>query len=226
MANAKNIELKAARVAAVQEKIEKAKSVVLFDYRGLTVAEADGLRNEMRKAEVEYVVLKNGIVSRAMEAAGIDSAIQEQLKGPSAFAFGYEDAVLPAKVLKDYVKKVKKCEIKGGVIEGKVEDAAFVNALADLPSREVLIARMLGSMLSPISGLAIVLDQIAKKIEAEGPIAAVAAAPAGAAPAEAAPAEAAPAEAAPAEAASAEAAPAEQPVAAQPEAQPEVSETE
>ncbi|MDL2236146.1 50S ribosomal protein L10 [Christensenellaceae bacterium OttesenSCG-928-L17] len=162
MANIKIIEQKAAKVAEVQEKIQKAQSIILFDYRGLTVEEVTNLRSEMRKANIEYVVLKNGIVSRACEAAGIDNAVGEMLKGPSAFAFGYEDAVAPAKILKDYIKKVKKCEIKGGIVEGKLESAAAINAIADLPSREVLIARILGSMMSPISGLAIVLDQIAK----------------------------------------------------------------
>lgn len=187
MANASNIALKAAKVAEVQEKINRAKSVILFDYRGLTVEEATNLRVEMRKAGIEYVVIKNGLVSRAAEASGIDSSVQELLKGPNAFAFSYEDAVAPAKVLKDYIKKVKKCEIKGGIIEGKVEDAVAVNAIADLPSREVLIARMLGSMLSPISGLAIVLDQIAKRLEENGSVAAAAAAPAAPVAVEAAP---------------------------------------
>ena len=85
------------------------------------------------------------------------------LKGPSAFAFGYDDAVAPAKILKDSIKKFKKCTIKGGIVDGVVTDAQGIDALADLPPREVLIARMLGSMMSPISGLAIVLDQIAKQ---------------------------------------------------------------
>ena len=162
MANAKILESKAARVAEVVEMINKAKSVILFDYRGLTVAEVTELRNEMRKENVEYVVLKNHCVKRACEAAGIDSSIDDMLHGPSAFAFGYEDAVAPARVLKNFIKKVKKCELKGGIVEGKVTDAKEVDAIADLPSREVLIARLLGSMMSPISGLAIVLDQIAK----------------------------------------------------------------
>ena len=165
MANAKIIESKAAQVAELTEKINKAKSVILFDYRGLTVAEVTDLRNEMRKESVEYVVLKNHAVKRACEAAGIDSSIEEMLHGPSAFAFGYEDAVAPARVLKGFVKKVKKCEIKGGIVEGKVAKASEVDAIADLPSREVLIARLLGSMMSPISGLAIVLNQIAKKLD-------------------------------------------------------------
>ena len=164
MANEKNIEMKAAQVAEVQEKLQKANSVVAFDYRGLTVAEATELRNEMRKSGVEYLVLKNHIVKRACEAASADGKFIELLHGPSAFAFGYEDAVTPAKILKDFVKKAKKCEIKGGIIEGEFMDAAGVNAIADLPPRDVLIARLLGSMMSPISGLAIVLDQIAKKM--------------------------------------------------------------
>lgn len=165
MANAKIIETKAAKVAEVAEKIKNAKSVILFDYRGLTVAEVTDLRNEMRKENVEYVVLKNHAVKRACEIAGIDSSIESMLHGPSAFAFGHEDAVAPARVLKNFVKKVKKCEIKGGIVENKVTSAQEIDAIADLPSREVLIARLLGSMMSPISGLAIVLDQIAKKLD-------------------------------------------------------------
>ena len=163
MANIKNIEMKAQQVAQVQEKLQKAQSVVIFDYRGLTVEEVTALRVDMRKAGVEYVVLKNAIVERAAQAAGLDAQIFDYLKGPSACAFGYEDAVAPAKILKDAIKKYKKCEIKGGVINGVVSDAEAMNTLADLPPRDVLIARLLGSMMSPISGLAIVLDQIAKK---------------------------------------------------------------
>ena len=165
MANIQNIQAKAAQVEEVTSKIQAAQSLVVFDYRGLNAEEVTNLRSDMRKAGVEYVVLKNGIVERAAKAAGIDESFCELLKGPSAFAFGVEDAVAPAKVLKEAIKKYKKCEIKGGLINGVVTDAAGMNTLADLPSREVLLARMLGSMLSPISGLAIVLDQIAKKGE-------------------------------------------------------------
>ncbi|MBQ4611789.1 MAG: 50S ribosomal protein L10 [Clostridia bacterium] len=165
MANIQNIQAKAAQVEEVTSKIQAAQSLVVFDYRGLNAEEVTTLRSDMRKAGVEYVVLKNGIVERAAKAAGIDESFCELLKGPSAFAFGVEDAVAPAKVLKDTIKKYKKCEIKGGLINGAVTDAAGMNTLADLPSREVLLARMLGSMLSPVSGLAIVLDQIAKKGE-------------------------------------------------------------
>ncbi len=163
MANIKNIEMKAQQVEEIREKLEKAQSVVVFDYRGLTVEEVTNLRREMRSANVEYVVLKNGMVERAAALLNIDASLNEQLKGPSAFAFGYDDPVAPAKILKDTIKKLKKCEIKGGLINGAVSTAAQMETLADLPSREQLIARLLGSMMRPISGLAIVLDQIAKK---------------------------------------------------------------
>lgn len=163
MANAQNIALKAAQVTEIAEKLSKASSVVVFDYRGLTVAEDTELRANMRKANVEYVVLKNHIVLRACEAAKIDEAINDTLKGPSAFAFSYGDAVVPAKILKEAVKKFKKCEMRGGIVEGKFMTADEMDQLADVPSREVLIARLLGSLNSPITKLAILFDQIAKK---------------------------------------------------------------
>ena len=130
MANAKNIEMKAAQVAEIKEKLEKATSVVLFDYRGLTVAEVTALRAEMRKNGVQYLVLKNHIFKRACEAANVDLHFEDLLHGTNAFAFGYEDAVTPAKVLKEFAKKAKKGEIKGGIIEGEFMDAANVNAIA------------------------------------------------------------------------------------------------
>lgn len=167
MANANIIAMKAQRVEEIKEKIEKAQSMIVFDYRGLTVSEVTSLRSDMRKAGVEYVVIKNSIVERAVKAANIDESVLEMLKGPSAFAFGYEDPVAPAKILKESIKKFKKCAIKGGVVDGTVMSAADVEKLADLPSREQLLSRMLGSILSPISGLAIVLDQIAKQKASE-----------------------------------------------------------
>ncbi|MBR6109988.1 MAG: 50S ribosomal protein L10 [Clostridia bacterium] len=163
MANASIIAQKEQLVNELSEKLQKAQSVIVFDYRGLTVSEVTELRAQMRKAGNEYVIVKNSMVERACDKIGIDASVKEMLKGPSAFAIGYEDAVSPAKILKDAVKKLKKCEIKGGIVNGKVSDAAAIDALAELPPKEVLIARMLGSMMSPISGLAIVLDQIAKK---------------------------------------------------------------
>ena len=120
MANAQNIQAKAAQVEEISKKIANAQSVIVFDYRGLNAEEVTNLRSDMRKAGVEYVVLKNHIVSRAAHAAGIDDSFHTMLKGPNAFAFGHEDAVAPAKVLKDAIKKYKKCEMKGGIINGVV----------------------------------------------------------------------------------------------------------
>ena len=108
MANPANIEVKAKQVEEIREKLEKAQSVVVFDYRGLTVEEVTNLRSEMRKAGVEYVVLKNHIVNRAAQANGEDESFHNYLKGPSAFAFGYDDAVAPARLLKYTVKNLKK----------------------------------------------------------------------------------------------------------------------
>lgn len=167
MANASILQMKEQHVKEIVERLNKAQSVVMFDYRGLTVSEVTALRVEMRKAGVEYLVLKNSMVERACDDLNIDSSVKEMLKGPSAFAFGYDDAVAPAKILKDFIKKTKKCAIKGGIVDGTITNAAGIDALADLPPREVLIARLLGSMMSPISGLAIALDQLAKKLGGE-----------------------------------------------------------
>ena len=102
-------------------------------------------------------------MERACEANGIDAADIAVLKGPSAFAFGYQDVAAPARILKAFIKKAKKCELKGGFVDKNILNAAQVEAIADLPSREVMIARMLGSMMSPISKFAIALNEIAKK---------------------------------------------------------------
>ena len=163
MANVQNIERKAEQVSTVAEKIKRAQSIVVFDYRGITVAEDTELRAEMRKAGVEYAVIKNHIMARACEANGIDAKEAHIFKGPSAFAFGYDDLAAPARILKAFVKKAKKCELKGGIVEKSILNATEVEAIADMPSREVLIARMLGSMMSPISKFAIVINEIAKK---------------------------------------------------------------
>ena len=163
MANVQNVERKAEKVSLVAEKIKKAQSIVVFDYRGISVAEDTELRTEMRKAGVEYAVIKNHIVERACLSLGIDAKDAQILKGPSAFAFGYDDLAAPARILRAFVKKAKKCELKGGIVEKNILNAAQIEAIADMPSREVLIARMLGSMMSPISKLAIALNEIAKK---------------------------------------------------------------
>ena len=164
MSNA--IEMKKAVVAEIKEKLVAAKSVVLIDYRGLTVAEVTELRNQCRKAGVEYAVLKNTMVSLAAKEAGIEG-LDDYLKGPNAVAFGMEDAVAPAKVLTEFIKKTKKTEVKCGLLDGQILDAAGVEALAAIPSREVLIAKIMGSMMSAVSKFVYVVEAIRKKAAGE-----------------------------------------------------------
>ena len=164
MSNA--IEMKKAVVAEIKEKLVNAKSVVLLDYRGLTVAEVTELRNQCRKAGVEYAVLKNTMVNLAAKEAGIEG-LESFLKGPTAVAFGMEDAVAPAKVLTEFIKKTKKTEVKCGLLDGQILDAAGVEALAAIPSREVLIAKIMGSMMSAVSKFVYVVEAIRKKAAGE-----------------------------------------------------------
>ena len=109
-----NLEMKKTVVAGIKEKFEKAQTVVLVDYRGLTVAEDTELRNQLRKAGVEYAVLKNTMISRAIEGMNVDE-MHASLEGPTAVAFGYEDMIAPAKILSEFAKKSKKLTIKCGV---------------------------------------------------------------------------------------------------------------
>ncbi|MGI6152132.1 MAG: 50S ribosomal protein L10 [Christensenellales bacterium] len=165
MANQAIIAAKAARVDEVEKKISAAQSVVLVDYRGYTVEQDTELRANFRKAGVEYAVIKNGILQRAAEKAGIDASVNEFFKGPTAVAFGVNDAVAPAKIIKDFIKKTKKGAIKGGIIDGKIQNTAAIEALAELPPREVLIARIFGSMNAPVTKLAVALNAIKEKME-------------------------------------------------------------
>ncbi len=153
----KNFELKQQVVEEIKQKIEAAHSVVLYDYCGLTVAEVTELRNQCRNAGIDYVVYKNTLVSLAMKALGVEG-MESYLKGPTAFAFGMQDAVAPAKVLTEFVKKAKKTAIKGGLLDKQALDIAGVQALADLPPKEVLIAKMMGSLNAPITNFVGVLS--------------------------------------------------------------------
>lgn len=148
------------------EKVAKAKSFVLIDYRGLTVAEDTTLRNELRKNNVEYKVVKNRLVLRAIQQAGIDGMDEKIFEGPTAIALSYDDAVAPAKVLTENAKKVNKTAIKGGVVEGKIMTTEELAKVATIPAKPVLIAQLLGMMQSPMRSLAVVLSEIAKKQEA------------------------------------------------------------
>ena len=158
----KNLEVKKGVVADIKAKFEKAQTAVLVDYRGLNVAEDTELRNQLRKAGVEYAVLKNTMINLAVKDMGIDE-IKPHLEGPTAVAFGYEDAIAPAKVLSEYIKKTKKMNIECGVCDGAYLDEAGVQALANTPSREVLIAKIMGSMMSSVSKFVYALEAIRKK---------------------------------------------------------------
>lgn len=170
------LQAKSQNVEEIKEKIDRAQSVVLVDYRGLNVDQLTELRSEYRKAGVEYKVYKNTMMRFAFKDAGLEE-FNEYLKGPSAIAFGYDDPVQVAKITSKFAKENDKLEIKAGIVDGKIIDIDGVNNLASLPSREVLIAQVLGGLNSPIQGfanvlqgtirgLATVLNAIAEKQEA------------------------------------------------------------
>ena len=151
------LKAKEAAVSEIQEKMQQAQSVVFVDYRGLTVEEVTNLRCKMRDAGVEYKVIKNTMIRKAAEELGIEG-LEPMLHGPTAVAFGMTDAVAPAKILVNFIKDAKKTEIKCGVMEGKVLDVKGVEALAELPPKEVLIAKMMGSLNAPITNFVGVLS--------------------------------------------------------------------
>ncbi|HEX2946322.1 MAG TPA: 50S ribosomal protein L10 [Clostridia bacterium] len=140
----------------ISSKMKAAKGMVFADYRGLTVEQDTELRSALRKAGVEYKVVKNTLTRFAAKENGLEG-LDTYLNGPTAMASS-ADAVAPAKVLNEFAKKYDKLEIKVGVVEGKVIDVNGVKALAELPPREVLIARVLGGLNAPISGLVNVLN--------------------------------------------------------------------
>lgn len=187
------VELKQPVVQEIADKIKDAQALVLVDHRGLTVAQDTELRKKLREEGVSYKVYKNTMMNFAFE--GTDFAqLKDLLNGPSAMAVSATDPAAPARVLYEFAKKAKALEIKGGVIEGKFYDAEAMSEIATIPSREVLLSRLLGSMQSPITNLARVLNQIAENggeaapkaeeaaeeapAEAEAPAAEEAAAPA------------------------------------------------
>ncbi|MDD5017293.1 MAG: 50S ribosomal protein L10 [Eubacteriales bacterium] len=161
----KAIELKKQIVLDIKGKMEKAKGIIFYDYRGLSVAEVTDLRNQFREAGVEYHVIKNAMLKRAADMLEMD-ALDEYLVGPTAVAFGYEDPVAPAKVLVGFIKKMKiaKTEIKAGILNGNVIGIESVKSLAELPSREQLLAQLAGTLNAPITGFARSLSGIISKL--------------------------------------------------------------
>jgi large subunit ribosomal protein L10 len=146
-------EQKAEQVDLLIDKLKKAKVAVLTDYRGLTVSQMQDLRGKLRTGDVEYRVVKNTLARRAASAAGV-SALEQELDGPVAIAFGYDDLSTPAKLINEWVRTTRlKLDVKGGLVEGRVFSPDQVKQLADLPSREVLIAQLLGTLQSPVGQL-------------------------------------------------------------------------
>ena len=149
----------------IKDKFERAESAVVIDYMGITVAEADEMRKKLREAEVDYTVYKNTLVKRAIEGTKYE-ALGEILEGPSGFAFSYDDATAPARVLNDARQAYKKMEFKGGIIEGEYYDKENIEKIAAIPSRDTLISKFMGSIQSPIANFARVVAQIAEQKEA------------------------------------------------------------
>ena len=146
-------EQKVEQVEVLTEKLKKAKVAVLTDYRGLTVSQMQELRGKLRTGNVEYRVIKNTLARRAADAAGY-KALESELKGPIAIAFGYEDLSLPPRLINEFVRTTRlKLEVVGGLVEGRVFNRDQIRQLADLPSREVLLAQLLGTLQSPVGQL-------------------------------------------------------------------------
>lgn len=162
----KNRELKEVKVKEIKEKLEKAQGLVFSTYQGLTVEEDTELRKKLRAEGIEYKVYKNSLTQLAAKEAGITN-IDSFLTGAVSIAFGYNDATAPARVLNAFAKDHKKLELKGAYVDGKAYDANKVIELASIPSREVLIAKLLGSFMAPISSFVYLIDAVAKSKEAK-----------------------------------------------------------
>ena len=161
----KNFEAKKVKVAEISEKLKNAKSMVVVSYNAITVEEVTELRNQFRAAGVEYCVLKNTLVRRALDDMGI-TGLDHKLEGPSAYAFGMTDAVAPAKIVYDFINKTKndgRLAVKAGLMDGAVLSVDQVKALSELPPREVLLARMVGSLQAPVAKLVYFLEALRKK---------------------------------------------------------------
>ena len=156
------VELKQPIVAEISEAIKDAQSVVLVDYRGLTVEQDTNLRKQLREAGVTYKVYKNTMMNFAFKGTDFEG-LAPYLEGPSAVAISTTDATAPARILAKFAKEAKALEIKAGVVEGNVYDAAGMQAISQIPSRDELISKLLGSLQSPITNFARVMNQLAEK---------------------------------------------------------------
>lgn len=158
------VELKQPIVEEISELLNGAATAVVVDYRGLTVAEDTDLRRQLREANVVYKVYKNTMIKRAIEGTDFEG-LSANLEGPTAIAVCKDDATAAARVLAKFAKGAEALEIKGGVVEGTYYDAEGMKQIAAIPSRDVLISKLLGSIQSPIANFARVIKQIAEKNE-------------------------------------------------------------
>ena len=156
------VELKQPVIEEISAHIKDAQSVVLVDYRGLTVEQDTRLRKQLREAGITYKVYKNTMMNFAFKGTDFEP-LTPYLEGPSAVAISNEDATAPARVLCNFAKEANKLEIKGGVVEGMAYDAKGIGEIAKIPSREELLSKLLGSLQSPITNMARVLNQLAEK---------------------------------------------------------------
>jgi len=162
MPNAKGLEQKIAAVEALYDKMGKAAAGVLVKYQGITVEDDTKMRAALRKAGVEYSVMKNSIIGRACANVGFN-ALTDGLEGMNAIAVSMDDPIAPAKILKEYAEKIESFEIRGGFCDGEILDAEGVNALASIPPKEVLVGKILGSIQGPLYSLAFALQAIIDK---------------------------------------------------------------
>ena len=170
MPNAKVLESKKAVVEALTGKIKESTAIVFVDYKGITVAQDAELRNQFREAGVEYSVVKNTLTRFATKNNGYD--FDEVLNGTTAMASTTGDPIAPARIVCEFAKKNKlPLSIKGGVVEGSVLTADQLNGFGELPSKNALVAQVLGTFLAPISSLAFVLDQIRQQKDGSAPAA-------------------------------------------------------
>lgn len=164
MPNAKVLAQKQSDVAALKEKFEKSKLIILTDYRGINVEDITKIRADLRKANCEYQVAKNTTLKFAAKEADLEG-LAELFEGPTAITFSYDDYVEPAKVLYNYAKDSEFYKIKGGVMDGKVISVDEILKLAKLPSREMLLTQLATALLANIRNVAVVLDQVRQKQE-------------------------------------------------------------
>ena len=156
------VELKQPIVQEISDHIKDAQCVVLVDYRGLTVEQDTQLRRQLREANVTYKVYKNTLMNFAFKGTDFES-MSSLLEGPNAIAISKDDATAPARILAKFAKTADALELKAGVVEGTFYDAAGIKEIASVPSREELLSKFLGSIQSPITNLARVLNQIAEQ---------------------------------------------------------------